>query len=274
MIELSKVTASCVAGYPSLHPAIEVVGMDYNQNGVIDSDDLAMLIVSLGSAKGDPSYERRFDNNFDGLINDADKHIVEEQLGASITDIRAAVRTGEVEWITWPAAPPRHPNSFTGPLVALDRAMIDMFIGDSSHAGWQTVDMHPYETNYICDQFGLDMAIAAYKGLGWGHILYAESNSHAFNIFWMGGDWHNLNNWIVLEPQNRTTYIASRVYASMYQTRVIYLPIRGGPGNIIGVSLRVNYGAEEVSLGIFQQELASGNIEEPVPDIFLTEVPQ
>ena len=82
-------------------------------------------------------------------------------------------------------------------------------------SGWLHGAGHPYvygtfpvaQGFYVCEDYSSDLTVAAYKALGYGALVSACSigtgggTGHAFNAWFIGGDWHNLNNWRILDPE-------------------------------------------------------------------------
>jgi len=91
--------------------------------------------------------------------------------------------------------------------IPSDAIKIDVNIwleGDTGGAYTAYVDLVDTRTSfsYACSQFATDTALASYKALGYGHLVYAKSDTHAYNVFWVGGDWQDLNNWRIFETLN------------------------------------------------------------------------
>ncbi len=202
--------------------AIQIVDLDTNNNGVVGSEDEAAFLAAYGSRKGEPDYDRQLDANFDGIIDSRDYDIFYRTLGKILDVIRDSIKTGIYEYLVWPDGSDAY-------LVALNRDRVQEFTGFRDMEGWTSIRHHPYipnnDTKYICGMFGMDTSVASYKGLGYGCLLFAGSMLHGYNIFWLGGDWHNLNNWYILEPQNGKVFCAGAPnLLSMYQTQSISFP--------------------------------------------------
>ena len=73
---------------------VEVVDLDSNNNGVVDRQDKRNFAAASGTSEGDPDYERRFDANFDGVIDGEDRAILDKTMGKRLGDIRASIKNG------------------------------------------------------------------------------------------------------------------------------------------------------------------------------------
>lgn len=167
-------------------PAIEVVDFDFNEDGIIDRNDEAAFLAVYGSVIGNPLYQRKFDANFDGIIDDADYDLFKESLGLSLSSIRANAKLGIYQCLMFPTEYGELPLY----LSAINKDNITKFTN-----GWITVRHHPYIfPDYVCNEFAADTFFAAYKGLGYGTLSVAYSTKHCYNVFWVGGNWQDLNN--------------------------------------------------------------------------------
>lgn len=212
---------------------IEIVDMDGNGDQKVDTQDFVMFSRCFGTIKGDKDYSRRWDFDFDDDIDSTDQmHLAQcifDEL--DLVTIRNEIKTSVTETLEWSQ------GGWTCPLVQLttDHAKVRKFTGADAYQGdvkgWITVHRHPWAWDYpdgmiyICQHFAEDTARASYKALGYGCILRASSDAHAYNIFWVGGDWTDLNNWYMLEPQ--TGGIANAANPDLpdnWKTTQIYFP--------------------------------------------------
>ncbi len=54
---------------------------DYNNDGVVGGDDFARLRGGYGASQGESGFDPVLDCNDDGVIDDADVHLLRSQLG-------------------------------------------------------------------------------------------------------------------------------------------------------------------------------------------------
>lgn len=163
----------------------------------------------------------------------------------------------------------------TALLSSCDSANVSDFVGSDAGGGdgWISVHLHPYSEEspvYICGHFAMETERASYRTLGYGCLLYAKSNSHAFNVIWKGGDWTDLSNWAVIEPDDGQVFSdASDVPEAGYQAVQIYLPNYTSNGEVYCHTLTVDYGEATVAYG--QQNLKyiySSGCEESPPAVY------
>jgi hypothetical protein len=171
-------------------------------------------------------YVRKFDIDFDGAVGVNDITYVNSQMNQllDLENIRAGLFTGEVVQLTWP-------DRWTAQIRAVVPATIKKFVGTKMTYGWLHGTRYPYSATkgfYECHQYSTDLALAAYKALGYGVILSASGNagggiSHAYNVCFLGGDWKNIENWRLVEPQDGFIYdpTVGKTNA-MYNTDTIY----------------------------------------------------
>ncbi|GAI82004.1 unnamed protein product [marine sediment metagenome] len=168
--------------------------------------------------------------------------------------------------------------------------MVEEFTGRGlTKDGWISIQLHPYHHipegyQYICQNFAMDTGVAAYRALGYGCLLLGWAWTHGYNIFWVGGDWHDLNNWYILEPQSGKIFCAGNTgLPSMYHTlsirfpdtscKFVLPPIDAG-GYSPGVQhswLRVDYEQKLVTYGDTHGLGCTGGFaynEEPIPTKF------
>ena len=247
---------------------IEIVDLDSNHNDIVDSGDETAFLAAYGSRKGDLNYNRQFDANFDDVIDKLDYNIFYKTLGKQLT--RNDIKTGAYEHLIWP-------NGWDAYICALNKDGVNQFIGVYDKEGWISIRHHAYilgPAPYYCQMFSSDTAVASYKGLGYGCILPALSTSHAYSIFWSGGDWHDLANWWFFEPQydGEIKNAASPNLPRHYCTIKILL-LESYDGQVVhGHRLDADYASGTVDYGDGYGEglgcLDARNNEEPVPDIF------
>jgi len=204
-------------------PYLPLVASDFdvNDDGVINEVEVKVA----EDAYLDPSkYTPKLDVRYDGVIDAVDvayiKRLAAEHL--NLQEIRDNLITGEETTLTWNA-------EFSSQLKALspDLEKISYFMWtnvgrflwpgskyDQQPTGWLHIDCHPYINHgwgtpdrYVCHMYATDTMVAAYKALGYGCIIYAsvtrisDGVSHAANMFWVGGDWHDLYNWRIVDPE-------------------------------------------------------------------------
>ncbi len=202
---------------------IQIIDFDINNNGIVDGEDEAAFLAAYGSKEGDPNYDRRFDANFDGVIDGWDYDTFYRTLGKNLDIIRDNIKTGVYEHLVWT-------DGWDASLVALNKDMVQEFTGATGKEGWISIQHHPYYPivegyHYICQNFAMDTGVAAYRALGYGCLLLGWSWLHGYNIFWVGGNWHDLNNWYILEPQNGKIFNAAQPgLPLMYETLSIRFP--------------------------------------------------
>jgi hypothetical protein len=190
-------------------------------------------------------YHPKFDINFDKQVGDSDVSYVNSQMNQllDLENIRAGLFTGEVVQLTWP-------DRWTAPIRAVNPAMLSKFIGTRMSYGWLHGTRKPYcatQPFYECAQYATDLTTATYKVLGYGIVFHTTSNaggglSHAYNACFLGGDWHNLKNWRLIEPQEGSIFDPSLGTTNpKYNTDSIYLyGSIGSVGQIVAHSLNVN----------------------------------
>lgn len=275
-----EITLRAVA--PPAYTPIQVVDLDSDNNEVVGGEDEAAFLQAHPSIKGDPSYDRQFDANFDGVIDNKDYDCFYQTLGKDLNAIRSSIKTGIHEHLVWP-------DGWDAYMVALNKDKVEEFTGHALEEGWISVRHHPYvKPGYHCWMFGAETALAAYKALGYGCLLTAMEATvgrHCYNIFWMGGDWHDLNNWYIVEPQSgRLIGSAGREdLPDMYHTVWIQFWDYVGPGlevpgarSIYYHYLHVDYEAKIVTFGVatdyyFSFELYpvhGRGLEDQLPDLF------
>jgi len=244
-------------------------------DGILDDTDEAAMIAAK------TNYVRRFDINFDGVVDDDYDDPYFDNTRANNPNlgiIRANIRTETYQKLTWS-------GGWYAYLIQLvdDAATIQAFTGNNfvPTYGWTHINRHPYivpEGIYSCLCYAFDMMIASYRMLGYGCLLFATSNTHGYNMFWIGGDWTDLNNWRIVEPQSGAILSAGQAnLAAKYQTCYIYFPSwrRAGVNTVNCATLTVNYGNRTVAyygtkplggIAIYDQQ------EENVPDPYTFDV--
>lgn len=247
---------------------IEVVDLDSDNDGVLGSVDFFAFSAAHPSVQGDSEYDRQFDADFDDDIDDDDQSIFADTFNTNndLETIRNAVKTTTVQKLTWS-------DGWEAWLVALDQNHIKDFIGKDNYSppGWISVHRHPYigypTYYYVCLDFAVETAVASYKALGYGCLLYAAGVAHAYNVFWIGGDWTDLNNWRILESQNGAVYSAVG-QSGIYETGLIYFfDYTDDEAFIYAHFLNVDVAQEKVSLGTKLSVWGEHN-EEPIPATF------
>ncbi len=256
-------TATAVAG-PSYLP-IEIVDLDSNDNDIVDQADEAAFLNAFGSVKGNPNYRRQFDADFDGKIGSNDYDIFYGTLGKNLKTIRNNVKTGIIQHLVWP-------DGWDASIIALNKDRIREFTGGEE--GWISVHHHPFIYNvYTCQQFTVDTAVAAYKALGYGCLLPATGKNHAYNIFWTGGDWRDLNNWWILSPQSSQfgACAASPLSAAYQTTDIHFFDYCYEEEEYIEINshrLMVSYEEKRVDFSPGLSGLMGAGCEEPIPEVF------
>lgn len=243
---------------------VQVVDVDANADGVVNLPDFAAFANAYGSEKGDPNYDRQFDMNFDDNVDFDDFVRFADIYGAELSTIQAHVKTGSYRTLWWRG------DDWKCLLSSVSPYSVAEFTGTDFSTGWISVVLHSFSGQYDCDSFAFDTQIASYKALGYGCILQAHSSTHAYNVFWKGGDWQNLHNWGILEPQTGQVLVDAANVPSDFRTQFILLP-----DNVMGIcvyyhALQVNYANASVSYyaGSHSSPLIGLNLEEPVPSTF------
>lgn len=271
---------------PPAYLPIEVLSVDSDGDGFVGMTDEYSFLSALGSCEGDPEYRRMFDMDFDGCIRDqpvgptlaTDESRFYDCMGKDLSFIREKVKANIAEYLEWP-------DGWGAWLVALrnenenSHYPIQEFTGALALPikGWIHLINHEHlGSEYGCASFACDTAIAAYKALGYGCLLYASSGMHAYNIYWVGGDWRDLHNWWVLEPQSGCVLgNAAHIGATTYQTRYICFFDRWSPADgypyphLVPHILAVDYEGGTVDYLVGHDGLVTThNLEEPVPMVF------
>ena len=268
--QVEQVRALWEQAPPPPSTTIQVVDLDANNNGIVDAEDESAFLTVYPSVEGDPKYDRQFDANFDGVIDNKDYAIFSQTMGKNLNAIRDNIKTGIYEYLVWP-------DGWDASLTALNKDMVQEFTGRGvGKTGWISIQLHPYILpDYYCQVFSVDTAVAAYKGLGYGCLLFAGSGEHSYNTFWVGGDWRDLNNWYILEPQNGAIYSAVANLPSTYQTKKIYFLDYSAPYPYGEHKLRIYGHTLIIDHELGRLDFASGSygypayrVEEPMPDVF------
>lgn len=257
------------AGEEGAFLPMEVVDLDSNNNGVVDRQDKRNFAAASGTSEGDPDYERRFDANFDGVIDGEDRAILDKTMGKRLGDIRASIKKGLSERLVWP-------DGWEAYLCAVDPDAVQQFTGHPSKEGWISVRYHPYigPGEYVCLHYAVDTMVAAYKCLGYGCLMEAGGYGHAYILCWLGGNWRDLGNWMLVESETGDMFSAAKEeLPSVYQTTSIFFPDWFEPKENLadvlhGHTLKVDYDAKTVDFGGTDQAIGVTGLEEPVPDTF------
>lgn len=211
---------------------LDVLDTDLNNDGRPDKATLS-------------PYVKKFDIDFDGVVGASDMDYVNSQMNQllDLNAIKAGIFTGEIAQLTWP-------DGWTAPIRAVNPAILSKFIGTRMSYGWLHGTRRPYcatEPFYECAQYATDLTTATYKTLGYGIVFHTTSNastglSHAYNACFLGGDWHNLKNWRLVEPQEGSIFDPSLGATNpKYNTDSIYLySTIGSVGQIIAHVLKVD----------------------------------
>lgn len=217
---------------------LEVAGVDHDNDGILSDADIAAFEAAFGTREGSPSYERRFDINFDGFIEDWDRDVFYAtcQEVPNLGIVRSEMESGIYQQLIWPDGE----EAWLAALVD-EPVLVQKFTGYSNKvAGWIHIHHHPWFSDvkkmefYLCQHFSMDTTVAAYKALGYGRLLSANTAGapgHTYNVFWVGGDWQDLHTWRVLEPQSGAIFnAASENLPSLYRTGRILFPYRSSLG--------------------------------------------
>lgn len=203
---------------------LDTLDNDLNNDGKPDK-------ATLGQA-----YIKKFDVDFDGVLNVKDIDYVNAQMNQllDLGTIKAGLFTGETAQLTWP-------DGWTAPIRAVNPAMLSKFIGTRMSYGWLHGTRRPpcaTQPHYECFEYATDLTVAAYKALGYGVVFHAVSAIHAYNACFLGGDWHNLKNWRLIEPQEGSIFDPSLgVTISKYNTDSIYF--YGSSGSVGQIVLHI-----------------------------------
>jgi len=229
---------------------LDSLDIDSNDDGVIDAVDWAAADAASGKNLGQAGYNRKFDILFADTVSSADVTWtkVDQGAGFKLRTIRNNILTETEETLTWSGNAP-----ITLKVLTSDAATIQKFSGTGNPGdlptthGWAHGTGHPYVTGvYVCWNFAIDMAFAAYKALGYATLLYAENAVHAYNMFFIGGDWQDLHNWRILEPQTGDVMSAADNSAP-YDTSRIFFPIKNN--SVSGFMLNVDFAGKTVGYG-------------------------
>lgn len=223
---------------------LNVAALDSDNNGILNAIDEAAMITAK------TNYVRRFDTDFDGNVDEFDDTYFDNTRAnnPNLDTIRNNIKIGTYQKLEIPNL-----SCYLAALNPAD-AIMQTFnggweLGVAETYGWIHIYRHPYisgeyGSEYVCRSFAKDTAIAAYKTLGYGCLLPAWSSEHAYNMFWIGGDWHDLHNWYILEPQVGNHFSAAdETLDTAYQTEYIWFPKR------THVTAQVTY-LEQFRLGV------------------------
>ena len=199
----------------------QVMDFDYNDDGVVDLIDLAIL----GNHAGNESYyEQMYDNNYDGVINQEDANLLSLRYGIyNLNEI-------------WEKLYKYHiyveEEGKRYKVVAVNLNGISGGYGfqeEPNYYDWLDLDYHPYIPNeFVCNDFADNFFLASYKDFGYGVVFIAEGRGHLYNVVWSGGDFYNASNWYIIEPQNGNivgTVAKYKGSKSIYDTYYIHFPI-------------------------------------------------
>src|SRR5664280_1267885 len=190
-------------------------------------------------------YVRKFDIDFDNSIGSSDMNYVNSQMNQllDLNVIKAGLFTGETAQLTWP-------DGWTCQVRAVVPASIKKFVGGKMSYGWLHGTRRPYSATtgfYEFYHYSADLSLASYKALGYGVLLPASSSvstglSHAYNAFFIGGDWHKIEGWRLIEPQDGAVYDPTfGKQNAMYNTDTIYFyGDIGSVGQIVTHTLHVD----------------------------------
>lgn len=256
---------------PSL--STKVMDYDYNDDGVIDNADKSLIQNHLGESTSVGSFNRKFDNNYDGVIDESDVNLLDQSKGLELSAIADGMFTGETAFIDDEYRGLLKDKNWDYTLFALDESYVKSYWGS-----WLDISNRPYSTDYQCVIFATDMMKCSYKDLGYGTIAYAGSNIHSYNIFYTGGDWHDLKNWMILEPQNGMMFRADKPPRNMYKTKYIMFPVyleqdvEKGMRSIYSITLVVNLDNKTVhkNNGYSNSWKIPNGLEEPSPKDYYT----
>jgi hypothetical protein len=151
-------------------------------------------------------------------------------------------------------------------IYSMDESALDEYVDY-----WIHVKHYEHKPGYVCHHFDMDTATACYRDLGYGTVMDACSSFHGYNIFWIGGDIHDLHNWIIVEPQ--TGYMRNagdNDLPDRYQTYwIFFYKCKDKFGNGRGTAFRVDYANKYVDID--NPILGSASItglREPFPSSF------
>jgi len=256
---------------------IEIGVVSYTVAKIIDATHLVLTApYQQGATEGttalplhreDNGYDRRFDINFDGVINATDKAWFEAYAAGApnLGQIRADIKTGGTTTLIWA-------DGFTASLEILlndPEIALQKFTGDLGGGveGWLHLVMHPYVAlspsgEYVCHNFALDTTIAGYKALGYGTLLVGASGDHAYNMYVVDKNWQDLHNWRILEPLNGSIRNAAEqgpvgtreAAEARYQTEWICFPKEVDTEGDVGYEyLHVDYATATVTYATLAQ---------------------
>lgn len=239
---LFLITSTSAPTSPSL--STKVMDYDYNNDGVIENADKSLLLEHLGETTSKGSSNRKFDNNYDGVIDENDVDLLKQSKGLELSPITDGMLTGKTVSIDDHYRGLLEDKDWDYTLFALDRSYVKAYWGS-----WLDIDNHPYSMDYQCLNYAVDMTKCSYKDLGYGTIAYAGGLGHSYNIFYTGGDWHYLENWMVLEPQSGAMFRADKPVTDSYKTKHILFPVYTEGGEypaVYCIELVVNFENESI----------------------------
>ena len=198
----------------------QVMDFDYNDDGVVDDEDVRLIFVQMYFEP----YDRKYDNNYDGVINMTDILLTynRSEAGYNLTEIWNNIYRGET-YITIDN------KSFR--VIKCNRTAVTIstdFETTPNYYDWLDIDYHPYiNDEYVCLEFAFDLFLSSYQDFGYGVIFPAVSETHAYNVIWTGGDFYDANNWHIIEPQTGgwMGWVGYwNGYGGIYDTRSILFP--------------------------------------------------
>lgn len=222
------------------YPLSEVVDYDYDDDGVVDIDDVFYAINLYFNQE----YDRAVDSNYDGVVakDDVIDTIQHYYDGLDIVAIRQAVKNDHSAELHWENI------DFSCNLIGLEPSQVEKYT-----RGWLDVWKHPYSfSEYHCSYFTIDYIIAAYKDLGYGCLLSFVGVTtlgyvHSENIFWDGDNrWQSLDNWYCVDNNGHVyRLLEGNKWDCKYNAR-IYFPIenleQNGSTRWIFAPLEVDWG--------------------------------
>ncbi len=232
------------------------------------------LYVECVTQEGDPEYHRKFDNDFDDDVDAGDNQYFEDAL-ANYNDlgtIRDNIRTSTYVHLNWPGV------SYHAVIIECAiMAEVLKFTGKAGfpvNAGWISIFRHWYLLpGYSCTHFGLDTHVGAFKAMGQGVIFQANSSTHCYNMFFLGGDWTDLANWYFFEPQDPGAIHGNAadegLEGGLYETNhIIFFWYKDGD-YLYGHRLDVDYGNKTVAYeggATLPLIVYDAGTEEPIPE--------
>ncbi|GAF88289.1 unnamed protein product, partial [marine sediment metagenome] len=155
---------------------VEVLSVDSDGDGIVSMFDEMAMLNALNSCEGESRYRRMFDMNFDGCISGqpvppasvSDEDRFYDYMGKDLRVIRKNIKTDIAEYLVWP-------DGWGAWIVALKNEASSYPIHEFTREWIHLIYHEHLMGQYCCSDFAADTAIASYKALGYGCLLYGMS---------------------------------------------------------------------------------------------------